>query len=64
MCVFVDVEMLRHVVSSKRRVCRRRKRIVMRSKDWIWRGDENGKRKCTMTQRKCLERTGKQVVVQ
>ncbi len=40
-----------------------RKWIVMRSKDWIWRDDENRKGKCNMTQRKCVERTWKQVAV-
>lgn len=34
----------------------------MRTKDLIWMGDENRKRKHNMTQRKCLERTGKQVI--
>lgn len=34
----------------------------MRRRIWTWMG-ESRKRKCIMTQRKCLERTGKQVVV-
>lgn len=59
MCVFVIL----NVVSSKGRVFRGRKWIVMKSECWIWTGDENRKRKYIMTQRKCLLRTGKQVAV-
>lgn len=35
---------------------------MVRNKDSIWKDDENRKRKHNMTQRKCLERTGKQVI--
>lgn len=48
-----------HVMSSK--VCRWGK--MLRRRVWMWM-DDNRKRKYIMTQRKCLERTGKQVAVQ
>lgn len=56
----LSAETLRHVESSKGRVYRGRKWKVMKNKDWIWRrNDENRKRKYNMTQKEMsAEETG------